>query len=248
MAECRVSEEGARAQDWRPASEWTPPVGDVIDVWRLDLSVTDEDWALLSPDESERANRIVVEVKRDQKASGRAHLRRILSLYVDIGASDLRFEYGEHGKPGLPEHTDLSFNLSHSEKVGLVAVTYGTRIGVDVEHAREGRDFVGLARRFFSTVESDALMELTEPERLAAFYRAWTHKEAYLKALGTGLSFPSNGFTIDHTAKGGGRVVSTDMPGDDPGAWRFTHVELSSAFAGAVCFDGRNRLIRWWGG
>ncbi len=46
-------------EGWRPAVEWSPPDNDVIDVWRLDLTVLEDDWDLLSPDESERASRIL---------------------------------------------------------------------------------------------------------------------------------------------------------------------------------------------
>ncbi len=231
---------------WRPADAWTPPSDDVVDVWRLDLTVVDEDWDILSPDESARATRIVIGEKRDQKAASRAQLRRILSRYLDSDPRGLRFEYGEHGKPGLPEHPDRSFNLSHSEKVGLVGVTRDIRLGVDVERARARRDFSGLAKRFFSAEESEALHELAESQWPAAFYRAWTRKEAYLKALGTGLTFPSNGFTIDFTGEGPGRVVATDMPGDDAAIWRFADVQLGAGFTGAICFEGPERAIRWW--
>ncbi len=219
---------------------------DVIDIWRLDLTVLDEDWDLLSPDETERARRIVVADKSGQKASSRAHLRRILSRYTDIDPAGLQFEYGEHGKPALSEHSNPSFNLSHSETVGLVAVTADLRIGIDVEHRRDGRDFSGLAHRFFSTDESAEFERLSEADWPEAFYRAWTRKEAYLKALGTGLSFPSNGFSIDFAAGGPGRVVSTDMPADDPSVWRFADIELGAHYAGALCFEGPDRPIRWW--
>ena len=254
-----MSDGGVRASNWRPASQWTPSGEDVIDVWRLDLAVTEQDWSLLAPDEVERARRIVVERKRDQRASSRAHLRRILSLYVNVDPESLQFEYGEHGKPGLAEGPDdpterrsparqrnPTFNLSHSQTVGLVGVTRDSRIGIDVEHAREVRDFSGLAQRFFSADESVALQGLPDAERPAAFYRAWTRKEAYVKALGTGLSFPSDGFTIEYTSDGPGRIVTTDMPGDDPSVWRFADVDLGVGFAGAICFEGPDRPIRWW--
>ena len=223
-------------EDWRPGDDWTPPAEGVIDVWRLDLRVLDEDWNLLSSDESERASRIVVEEKRDQKAASRAQLRRILGRYLDSSPKSLRFLYGAHGKPGLAEHPNPRFNLSHSARVGLVGVTRDVRIGVDVEQARHGRPFSDLARRFFSAAESEALNDLPDALRPTAFYRAWTHKEAYLKAHGTGLSFPSNGFTIDYQGKGRGRLLATDMPGDDPAIWHFTDVKLGTEFAGAVCF------------
>ncbi len=233
---------------WQPARDWTPPERNFVDVWRLDLTVRDEDWNELSPDESERARRIVVREQRNQKAAGRARLRRILARYVDADPKSLRFEYGEHGKPALFDHPALSFNLSHSERVGLVGVTTDVRIGVDVEQERGGRAFADLARRFFSAVESAALAELPDPERAAAFYRAWTRKEAYLKAHGTGLSFPSNAFTIDYAGEHGGGLVSTDMPGDDPAAWRFIDVELGPGHSGAACSDGPPRPVRWWEG
>ena len=233
-------------EGWQPARDWTPPGEHFIDVWRLDLTVLKEDWDLLSPDESERTSRIVVEEKRDQKAASRAHLRRILARYVDADPRSLRFEYGEHGKPGLAENPNPRFNLSHSEKVGLVGVTTDVRIGVDVEQARGGRAFSALAHRFFSGEESAALEKLTESERPAAFYRAWTRKEAYLKAHGTGLSFPSNAFTIEYATEGPGQLVATEMPGDDPAVWRFADVEVGADFAGAICFEGPERPIRWW--
>ena len=66
---------------WRPAADWSPGPDDVIDVWRLDLMVREEDWTLLSTDETQRARRILVDNKRDQKVSARAHLRRILARY-----------------------------------------------------------------------------------------------------------------------------------------------------------------------
>ena len=233
-------------EGWRPAVEWSPPDNDVIDVWRLDLTVLEDDWDLLSPDESERASRIVIEEKRDQKAAGRAQLRRILARYLDADPKSLRFEYGEHGKPGLAENLNPKFNLSHSARVGLVGVTRDVRIGVDVEQAREGRAFSDLAQRFFSAAESTVLETLPDSDRPTAFYRTWTRKEAYLKAHGTGLSFPSNAFTIEYATEGPGQLVATEMPGDDPAVWRFADVELGADFAGAICFEGPERPIRWW--
>jgi len=233
-------------ETWRPARDWSPPIAGVIDVWRLDLTVADGDWDLLTTDELERAHRIVVEAKRHQKAASRARLRRILSRYVDTSPESLRFAYGEHGKPGLSSQGTPYFNLSHSENVGLVGLCREARIGVDVERVRGGRPFSSIAARFFSPAESAALLECTEAERPAAFYRAWTRKEAYLKALGTGLSFPSNAFTIAYTPGDPGRVLATDVPGDDPELWRFADVDLGPDFAGAVCFEGPERPIRWW--
>ena len=234
------------AERWRPAREWDPAPDDVIDIWHFDLEVRENDWAILSPDEAQTAKRIVVEEKRDRKASARAHLRRILARYLGTHPQDVKFAYGEHGKPMLAEQKEPGFNLSHSESKGLAAVSRGARVGVDIEFAREGRAFTDIADRFFSQAESAELRALPPEARPAAFYRAWTRKEAYLKAWGTGLSFGSDRFTLDYVSEGGGGLLATEMPGDDPSRWHFKDVELGPDYLGAICFEGPDRPIRWW--
>lgn len=234
------------AERWRPAQEWESTPDDVIDVWRFDLDVHEDDWAILTPDEVHTAQRIVIDQKRDRKASSRAHLRRILARYVGTDAQDLRFAYGEHGKPSLVEHDEPRFNLSDSESTGITAVSWGARIGADIEFAREGRSFTDIADRFFAKAESAALRALPSEDRRAAFYRAWTRKEAYLKAWGTGLSFAPDRFTLDYIGEGPGSLLATEMPGDDASEWHFKNVPLGPAYTGAICFEGPDRSIRWW--
>ena len=146
----------------------------------------------------------------------------------------------------LAEQTEPGFNLSHSESKGLAAVSRGARVGVDIEFAREGRAFTDIADRFFSQAESAELRALPPEARPTAFYRAWTRKEAYLKAWGTGLSFGSDRFTLDYVSEGGGGLLATVMPGDDPSRWHFKDVELGPDYLGAICFEGPDRPIRWW--
>ena len=234
------------ADGWRPAREWEPTPDDVIDVWRFELEVQEDDWRILTPDETRTANRIVVEEKRGRKASARAHLRRILARYLGTLPQDVQFTYGEHGKPMLAEHDEPNFNLSHSESKGLAAVSRGTRIGVDLEFTREGREFTEIADRFFSPAESAEFRALPPEARAGAFYRAWTRKEAYLKAWGTGLTFASNRFTLDYVGEGPGSLLATEMPEDHVSRWHFKDVELGPAYTGAICLEGPDRAIRWW--
>ena len=231
---------------WRPAREWEPPPDAVIDVWRFDLQVSKNDWAILAPEEAKTVRRIVVDEKRDRKASARAYLRRILALYVETPPEDIEFAYGDRGKPRLADHDEPQFNLSDSELMGIAAVTRGIRIGADIEFSRDGRSFTGIADRFFAKTESTALRALPPEEQRAAFYRAWTRKEAYLKAWGTGLSFGSNRFTLEFAADGPGRLLTTEMPGDDASRWRFKDVDLDPAYTAAICFEGPDRPMRCW--
>ena len=233
-------------ETWRSAREWEPGHDDVIDVWRFDLEVREHDWAILTPDEARAARRIVVDEKRDRKASSRGHLRRILARYLSTHPKDVRFIYGEHGKPMLAERDEPRFNLSDSVSKGLVAVCWGARIGVDIEFAKEERAFTDIADRFFSQAESAELRALPPEARPAAFYRAWTRKEAYLKAWGTGLSFGSDRFTLDYVRDGPGSLLATEMPEDDVSRWHFRDVELGPDYAGAICFEGPDRPTRWW--
>ena len=146
----------------------------------------------------------------------------------------------------LAEHDEPQFNLSDSESQGLAAVSWGARIGVDIEFAREGRSFTAIADRFFAQAESAALRALPSEDRRVAFYRGWTRKEAYLKAWGTGLSFGSNRFTLDFVGDGPGSLLTTEMPEDEASRWHFKGVELGPAYTGAICFEGPDRAIRWW--
>lgn len=228
------------------ADAFTPDPA-ALDLWHLELfrAQTEADLALLSHAERAKAERIIIARKTTQSIRARAELRRIVGRYVGRDPAELQFVYGEHDKPSLepdqqPAHGHLSFNLSHSESAGLVAVTLAERpvdLGVDVEHTRDSRDLVGIAGSFFAPDELETLMAMDEHARTDGFYRAWTCKEAYLKALGTGLSFRSTGFSIAYAPGDELRVLSTTRVGDDPSRWTMRAVPCPSGFAGAVCWD-----------
>jgi 4'-phosphopantetheinyl transferase len=217
---------------------------EAIDVWHLPLTSERAEITLLSADERTRLERLRIDSKKVQFCAARGQMRRILARYLDAAPESLRFEYGEHGKPSLRDHPDLEFNLSHSGRAGLLGVARGTPIGVDVEWHKPDRRFADIAARFFTTQEHSALMRLPEDARPAAFYRAWACKEAYLKAWGTGLSFPSDGFTIDYVGSRPPRILATDMPGDRPDACRLRAVRTFDGHAAAVCFTGEARWLR----
>ena len=82
----------------------------------------------------------------------------------------------------------LEFNLSHTEGMILCAVTAGYPIGVDIEDTTRPAEFLPLARRFFHPAEIALLENLPTDQLPRAFYRLWTLKEAYLKAVGAGLT------------------------------------------------------------
>jgi 4'-phosphopantetheinyl transferase len=226
----------------------------VIDVWAIDLArpISEADRALLNDEETAKADRIIVEPKRRQSYRARAELRRILGLYLDADPRELSFVYGEQGKPALPvapsgEPTPFCFNLSHSGDVALVGVILGRpelQIGVDVEEARPGREFASIAESFFAPDEVAVFRRLPAREQLAAFYRAWTRKEAYLKAIGTGLSFSSTAFSISYGLDEPPQLLRTERAGDEARRWRMIDVPCPSGYAAAACWDGEALELR----
>lgn len=220
---------------------WTPPADDMIDLWRVDLAVTEDDRTLLSEDERKRAERIIIPDKRDQFVAARAALRHTVARYIDREPEAVEFAYAEHGKPAI-EGVDLSFNLSHSATVALIGITRGASLGVDVERAEGDRDLASMAKHFFADAEYAAWLAMPVVDQPLAFLRLWTLKEAYLKAWGTGLSFSSRRFSL--MLDGDPRLSATEMPGDDPGLWRFAQLPIGGPYAAAVCWSGAPRTLR----
>jgi len=166
----------------------TPPTLGCVHLWQFDLDEEEARPELLSAGERARAARFGFERDACRWRTGRTLLRRTLAAYLDAPPRALEFEVGQWGKPRLP-HGSLRFNLSHSGSLLLLAVASNQEVGVDAERLR--KDFVPeeLAAQVFSPQEQEALKQTASAERHAAFLSLWTAKEAYVKALGRGLSF-----------------------------------------------------------
>ena len=166
-----------------------PPTPGTVHVWRFDLDREQVQPDVLAADEHARAARF--HFKRDGRRwrTGRSLLRRTLGGYLGVHPSALEFGTGPFGKPFL-QNSPLRFNASHSGAVLLLAFGWDQEVGVDVEHLRD--DFVpeDLAVQVFSSQEQNALRQVPAGSRQAAFLSLWTAKEAYVKALGSGLSYP----------------------------------------------------------
>lgn len=142
---------------------------------------------LLSPDEHQRAARLVRPADRDRFILFRGILREILGRYEGVGQpADLVFTYGPAGKPTLAGHPNLHFNLTHAADRMVLAVA-GHPVGVDVEPLNLDTSVNELARRFFRPEEAEALVLLSGEGLRKRFFRLWTAKEALLKAFGWGL-------------------------------------------------------------
>ena len=153
----------------------------------------------LSADELRRGDRLRDKTRRERFLAGRGMLREALAEILGEEPGCIRISEGEFGKPYLSDHLEpdsISFNLSHAGSYLLAAFAAGCEVGVDLEQVRQDLPYRAMAERFFSQREQEDLFSLAPQEQLAAFYRCWTRKEAYLKATGTGFSRPSNSFDV----------------------------------------------------
>lgn len=175
-----------------------PDLDRAVHVWRISLATCPPGArALLSADERERADRFHFARDRERFVAARAALRDVLGGYLDLAPERLAFGATEHGKPFLVgAGADLSFNLTHSHQLALIAVTRGADVGIDLEWHRPDVEVTSVARVSFSAAEQRALAALPTDEQPAAFFRCWTRKESYIKARGEGLSMPLDRFTV----------------------------------------------------
>jgi 4'-phosphopantetheinyl transferase len=216
-----------------------------VDVWATaldpapDVQERLERW--LDADERGRAARFVFPRDARRFRVARGTLREILGAYLGATPDAVRFVYAAAGKPALtaPFATaGVEFNVSHSGEVALYAIGAGSRIGVDVEQVRPLDDLEALAERNFSAAERRTLLALPPAAREPAFFACWTRKEAFIKALGDGLSYPLDAFTVSLAPGEPARFV--DIRGEPATAARWTLAALDVApnYTAAVAVDG----------
>jgi 4'-phosphopantetheinyl transferase len=234
-------------------SKWCPAIteeliySNQVHVWSvsLDLSlIQSENLAgILSTDELARAGRFHFE--RDQKRFivARGILRKILGRYLEKDPHELRFEYTTHGKPVLAKNTGydtLRFNLSHSGEFALYAITRGRNIGIDIERVRYDLDVMQIAKSYFSQGEFSSLGTVHKNKRPEAFFQYWTRKEAFVKGMGEGISFPME--QCDVSLLSGRSLSPIRLPRDyrESDCWYGQDLFPSRGYAAAIAVEEDN--------
>lgn len=218
-----------------------------LHVWSVRLNGSDATVAafsqLLPASERERCARFHFEIHRRRFAVSHGALRILLARYSGIPPQQIKFRYGHAGKPVVDDsHANLAFNMSHSGDLAVYAVARECELGVDVEQIRPMADLERVASHFFSEEECGDLFALPAGERTQAFFRCWTRKEAYIKALGEGLNVPLQNFRVTLLPDEPAALVYTKLePGGD---WQIHHLTPDPMFAGAVAYQGVRRELR----
>lgn len=203
----------------------------------------------LSQDETEKAQRFIHQSDRDRYVFSHGLLRSLLGTYVNCAPQQFVFETKQYHKPFLlsPDcNNDIRFNLSHSQNMVLIAVSRGVEVGVDVEYMRKIPDALQIVNSTFSVDERKFLNALCPGDFEEGFFTYWTSKEAFLKGIGKGLSYPLDKFSISFpSGKSEGSVHIHDDP-DNTYCWKILKLSLGPGYSGALAIEGLGSRLQFF--
>ena len=215
----------------------TPLDSNDVDLWILDLDTVEretlERYAAILPEcELQQEQRFRFPGGRERYRCTRALARTVLSHYADCGPGEWVFTANNYGKPHIaePAGLPLRFNLSHSGRLVVCAVTSGAEVGVDVERMRDLPKAVELARRFFAPSEAAAVEAAGCDCRSREFLRHWTFKESYVKARGEGLTVPLAGFFFSLSYDARPAIGFADPESDAPQRWQLAELRYGASY------------------
>ena len=214
-----------------------------VHIWKADLQIgprrLDELVSVLTADERARAERFHFARDRRRFIARRGYLRRLTQRYLSSPPGDVRFSYSAAGKPFLARDCggdELSLNMSDSGELAVYAFTLAKTsptIGIDVEQIEPAVAQERIAEHFFSPHEIATLRALPAAERIQGFFNCWTRKEAYLKAIGDGLTLPLDQFDVS-LIPGEPAELLRAAGGADTSHWVLQEVNVGCGYAAAV--------------
>lgn len=225
-----------------PLAEIAPllPAG-TVHIWCATLDQPPAPLAIweesLSADEMAGASRLRFSRHRRRYVAAHGILRELLAHYLEERPQSVDVSYSEYGKPYI--NGNLEFNMSHSADIALLAFCRNAELGIDVEKIRVMTDAGSIAARFFAPAEYERYQLLPAPDRQEAFFACWTRKEAFIKALGQGLSYPLDAFEVSFEP--GQPVQLLRIRGREYEAQRWSLYDVTplAGYAAALAIEGR---------
>ncbi|MEO5904611.1 MAG: 4'-phosphopantetheinyl transferase superfamily protein, partial [Gemmatimonadaceae bacterium] len=220
---------------------------DVVDVWESRLDISDEDvtalFATLSPSEQLRSKGFVYSRGYRQYVISRGRMRQVLALYIDVAPPEIQFTVVGDGKPALFDRTfrNIFFNNTHSAGLGLIAVTSGREVGIDMERVRDIERALQLAERFFLPEEHAELQALPADEMIRAFLEIWCRREAGTKARGASVWRGLGSW------KGSRMARSPGVQADDTTEFTTAMLPIGPDYIGAVVAAGSGWKVKMKG-
>lgn len=213
----------------------------MIEIYTIHLNspISQDDFQRLLQHVSEERKARILRYRQYEDAcrslAGDLLIRHALQKSFGLCDSDLRFGKSRHGKPILLSHPEYHFNLSHSGN-HIVAGVGLLPLGVDVEIVRS-IDFK-VAKRFFSEEEYLFITHQPFDDGLWSFFKLWTLKESFVKAIGSGLRIPLNSYRFEFAEDI--RLISSDFGND---RFAFHQLLLEDAVLSAcVCLPRESHL------
>jgi 4'-phosphopantetheinyl transferase len=223
----------------------------VVHLWGIELDGSPRclkrcaQW--LDTEERGRVARLIREEDRQHYMLAHGGLRAVLSRYLEIGPDVVELYRSEAGKPSLTRELRgqpaITFNMSHAQGRALIAVSKGQEVGVDLERIRSDVEVAKLSERYFAPSEHATIMQSTEEQRAARFFRYWVSKEAVLKAQGLGLQALSQ-CEILLGADGVGAEVLVPMGSPLQNNWRVRLLSCGEGWEGAVAAQGMDWVVQ----
>ena len=217
----------------------------MVHVWEIGLQGKNENRELqniLSVDELNRANRFHFKKDRFRYVFTRSMLRVLLSRYLISSPLQIKFQYNNYGKPHLKRnihYSNIEFNVSHSDQLVLIAVSGNGPIGIDIEKKRYFKNYLEIINGFFSQKEKDILSNIPNDERLHYFYALWSRKEAYVKALGGGMSIGFDTFSVVKQ-----QFDFPDEIFEEQTGYLINDLILNTEYVAAVAVHGNKQVIK----
>lgn len=227
------------------------PLGEVH-LWLVSIAEKeaqlDDLRGILSSEELKRAERFHFEKDKKRYVVARGMLREILSQYCPFGPEEHQFRYNQYGKPYLIGSDWLCFNISHSEDKVLYGLTQNREIGIDIEYVKPFENAHHIVERFFSDYEKDQFRSVPDHLKNRAFFSCWTRKEAYIKALGKGMSLPLDEFSVYFIPDKPACLLETKHDIREKDRWTIQEINVGEGYIAAVIVQGRNvRFRKQWG-
>ena len=211
-----------------------------------DQSKFDSYLSILSSEEREKYQRFHFDKDRHSYLVSHVLVRKTLSRYCEVLPEKWQFTFNQHGKPKIsPEIQcpNLKFNLSHADGMSACVVTLESDCGVDVESIHRKNKLDAIAQRMFAGKELEVMLNSNGENKQKHFFNFWTLREAYVKALGTGLGgsskafyfivdSPDEGKTTSNIRSANINFVGSKKKAD--GEWQFFLLETSSEHVTAI--------------
>jgi 4'-phosphopantetheinyl transferase len=217
-----------------------------VHVWRLIFNQLTDNLEFftktLSPNERDRADRFRFEKDKAHFIVFTGALKTIIGRYLNCDPRRIQFQYSEFGKPYLMANHDgdaFFFNMAHSNHLAVIGFGRILQIGIDIEFIRPIPDIDEIGKRIFSPNEYKKYHSLPENQKQTAFFNCWTRKEAFIKAIGKGLSFPLDRFSVSFAPGNSCRIIDIDGDTEKASKWSLVHFIPAKNYSAALALNDR---------